>query len=69
MNPKAQKPSSSPATWRCKLSTGDVSARRFLNDALQVLWPAFDRALGALLKVELRSEPQLLDTLENPGKP
>ena len=32
-------------------------ARRFLNDALQVLWPAFDRALGAFLKGEL--EPLL----------
>ena len=30
---------------------------RFLNDALQVLWPAFDRALGNFLKVEL--EPML----------
>lgn len=32
-------------------------ARRFLNDALQVLWPAFDRALGAFLKIQL--EPLL----------
>ncbi len=30
---------------------------RFLNDSLQMLWPAFDRAICNLLKAEL--EPLL----------
>ena len=38
-------------------TTSVRGVRRFLNDALQVLWPAFDRALGALLKAEI--EPLL----------
>ena len=44
------------AADRCSLDSRRV-VRRFLNDALQVLWPAFDRALGALLKAEI--EPLL----------